>query len=134
MAAPRGVLVVEMGVRMLNRDGENTESPNGKKFEPDKFQLSRWEFAAAMGVFLVFLTGLFCIYLTRPAAAYGELRLPRTLSELRVIKDHLGTFADDYPAKFIDLGYCSMYLFMQTFMIPGNIFMFLLAGLFSVLS
>ncbi|CAA2988285.1 uncharacterized membrane At4g09580-like [Olea europaea subsp. europaea] len=133
MAAPRGVLVVEMGDRLLNRDGENTESPSGKKFKPEKSQLSRWEFAAALGVFLVFLTGLFCIYLTMPAAEYGEIKLPRTLSELRVLKNHLGTFAKDYPAKFI-LGYCSIYIFMQTFMIPGTIFMSLLAGaLFGVI-
>ncbi|XP_022866645.1 uncharacterized membrane protein At4g09580-like [Olea europaea var. sylvestris] len=133
MVAPRGVLVVEMGDRLSNRDGENPESPSGKKFKPEKSPLSRWEFAAALGVFLVFLTGLFCIYLTMPAAEYGEIKLPRTLSELRVLKNHLGTFAKDYPAKFI-LGYCSIYIFMQTFMIPGTIFMSLLAGaLFGVI-
>ncbi|CAI9787002.1 unnamed protein product [Fraxinus pennsylvanica] len=77
---------MEMGARMLNKDGENTESPNGKTFKSEKFPLSWWEFVVALGVFLVFLTGLFCIYLTMPATAYGELRLPRTLFELRVIK------------------------------------------------
>ncbi|CAA3004298.1 uncharacterized membrane At4g09580 [Olea europaea subsp. europaea] len=68
-----------------------------------------------------------------PAAEYGDFRLPRTLSELRVLKDHLATFAKDYPTNFI-LGYCSIYIFMQTFMIPGTIFMSLLAGaLFGVI-
>lgn len=42
-------------------------------------------------------------------------------------RDHLMTYAQDYPAQFI-LGYCSTYIFMQTFMIPGTIFMSLLAG------
>ena len=42
-------------------------------------------------------------------------------------RDHLGSYARHYPAKFI-LGYCSTYIFMQTFMIPGTIFMSLLAG------
>lgn len=42
-------------------------------------------------------------------------------------RDHLSTYAQVYPAKFI-LGYCSTYIFMQTFMIPGTIFMSLLAG------
>ncbi|CAI9754322.1 unnamed protein product [Fraxinus pennsylvanica] len=133
MAAQRGLVVVEMGGRQLDREEKNAESLTGKKFKPEKVPLSRWEFAAALGVFLVFSTGLFCIYLTMPAAEYGELRLPRTLSELRVLKDHLATFAKDYPAKFI-LGYCSIYIFMQTFMIPGTIFMSLLAGaLFGVI-
>lgn len=36
-------------------------------------------------------------------------------------------YAKVYPTKFI-LGYCSTYIFMQTFMIPGTIFMSLLAG------
>lgn len=42
-------------------------------------------------------------------------------------RDHLATYAQSHPAKFI-LGYCSTYIFMQTFMIPGTIFMSLLAG------
>lgn len=68
-----------------------------------------------------------------PAAEYGKLKLPRSLSDLRILKDNIGTYAKVYPAKFI-LGYCSTYIFMQTFMIPGTIFMSLLAGaLFGVL-
>lgn len=48
-------------------------------------------------------------------------------------RDHLAMYADMYPMRFI-LGYCSTYIFMQTFMIPGTIFMSLLAGaLFGVL-
>jgi len=42
-------------------------------------------------------------------------------------RDNLATYANEYPAQFI-LGYCSTYIFMQTFMIPGTIFMSLLAG------
>ncbi|CAN1159485.1 Uncharacterized membrane protein At4g09580 [Linum perenne] len=68
-----------------------------------------------------------------PAAEYGKLKIPRTVSDLRLLKEHLGTYAKDHPAQFI-LGYCSTYIFMQTFMIPGTIFMSLLAGaLFGVI-
>lgn len=42
-------------------------------------------------------------------------------------RDHLGSYAKDHPAQFI-LGYCSTYIFMQTFMIPGTVFLSLLAG------
>ncbi|CAA2998821.1 uncharacterized membrane protein At4g09580-like [Olea europaea var. sylvestris] len=127
MAAPRGS-VVEAGGRVLDKDEEkNTESPTRKKVKAEKFPISRWEFAAALGVFLVFSTGLLCIYLTMPAAEYGMLKLPRNLADLRLLKNHLAKYAQVYPAKFI-LGYCSMYIFMQTFMIPGTIFMSLLAG------
>lgn len=42
-------------------------------------------------------------------------------------RDHLADFANNYQTKFM-LGYCSIYIFMQTFMIPGTIFLSLLAG------
>ncbi|KAL3641810.1 hypothetical protein CASFOL_012625 [Castilleja foliolosa] len=82
MAAPRSV-VVDTGSWMLDRDEEkNTESPSEKKLKSDKFPLSRWEFAAVLGVFSVFSTGLLCIYLTMPAAEYEMLKLPRNLTDL----------------------------------------------------
>ncbi|KAL0326310.1 UNVERIFIED_CONTAM: putative membrane protein [Sesamum radiatum] len=128
MAAPRILVVETGGGRLLDKDEEkNPESPTGKKYKAEKFPLSRWEVVAAFGVFLVFSTGLFCIYLTMPAAEYQMLKLPRNLADLRLLKDHLASYAEVYPAKFI-LGYCSTYIFMQTFMIPGTIFMSLLAG------
>ncbi|XP_061350248.1 uncharacterized membrane protein At4g09580-like [Gastrolobium bilobum] len=113
----------------LLRDEENAEedSPSAKKLKPERFPLNSWEFAAAVGVFFVFSTGLFCIYLTMPAAEYGKIKLPRTVSDLRILKESLSTYARNHPARFI-LGYCSTYIFMQTFMIPGTIFMSLLAG------
>ncbi|KAJ1424913.1 SNARE associated Golgi protein [Sesbania bispinosa] len=124
MAAPRNVTVL--------RDEENggepeDDSPSAKKPKSERFPFNTWEFAAAVTVFFVFSTGLFCIYLTMPAAASANLKLPRTLSDLRLLKDHFSTYAKNHPAQFI-LGYCSTYIFMQTFMIPGTIFMSLLAG------
>ena len=48
-------------------------------------------------------------------------------------RDNLADYANEYPAQFV-LGYCATYIFMQTFMIPGTIFMSLLAGaLFGVI-
>lgn len=86
MAAPRSV-VVEAGSWVSDRDEEkNADSPSEKKLKADRFPLSRWEFAAALGVFLLFSTGLMCIYLTMPAAEYELLKLPRTLSDLRSLK------------------------------------------------
>ncbi|KAH9318199.1 hypothetical protein KI387_019968, partial [Taxus chinensis] len=41
--------------------------------------------------------------------------------------NHLASYTKDYTAQVI-LGYCATYIFMQTFMIPGTIFMSLLAG------
>ncbi|OIT39448.1 PREDICTED: uncharacterized membrane protein At4g09580-like [Nicotiana attenuata] len=132
MAAPRSI-VVETGrfdeekrVDMSSVAAE-LDSPTGKRYKEGKFPLSRWEFGAAFAVILVFSTGFLCIYLSMPAPEYAQLKLPRTISDLRILKDNLGMYAEVYPAKFI-LGYCSIYIFMQTFMIPGTIFMSLLAG------
>ncbi|KAK9109926.1 hypothetical protein Sjap_017986 [Stephania japonica] len=118
------------------RDEENLkeDSPTSKRAKLEgRFPLTRWELAAAVSVFLLFSTGLFSIFFTMPAAEYSKIKLPRSVSDLRVLKDHLGSYANDYQARFI-LGYCSTYIFMQTFMIPGTIFMSLLAGaLFGVI-
>ncbi|GMH17349.1 hypothetical protein Nepgr_019190 [Nepenthes gracilis] len=110
------------------------DSPTSKKPKLEgRSPLTRWELATAFCVFFVFFIGLSCIYLTMPAAEYGKIKLPRTMSDLRLLKDSLAMYANDYPAQFI-LGYCSTYIFMQTFMIPGTIFMSLLAGaLFGVI-
>ncbi|WOL14210.1 hypothetical protein Cni_G22990 [Canna indica] len=121
----------EEGVAAQPEDSPTTKKPA----RPDsRVPLTRWEAAAAAAVFLIFSVGLFCIFLTMPEGDYDKiLRLPRNLSDLRVLKDNLAIYARDYQAKFI-LGYCSIYIFMQTFMIPGTIFLSLLAGaLFGVI-
>ncbi|XP_042514322.1 uncharacterized membrane protein At4g09580-like [Macadamia integrifolia] len=135
MAAPRSI-VVDIG-RQRDEENAKEDSPTSKKpiaakFE-GRFPLSQWELAIAIGVILLFSTGLFFVYVTMPAAEYGKIKFPRSISDLRVLKDNLATYANDYRGQFI-LGYCSTYIFMQTFMIPGTIFMSLLAGaLFGVI-
>ncbi|XP_043707491.1 uncharacterized membrane protein At4g09580-like [Telopea speciosissima] len=135
MAAPRSILI-DIG-RQRDEENEKEDSPTTKKPTAAKldgrFPLSQWEVAIAVSIFLLFSVGLFCVYVTMPAAEYGKIKLPRSISDLRVLKDNLATYAKDYRGQFI-LGYCSTYIFMQTFMIPGTIFMSLLAGaLFGVI-
>ncbi|CAN1175670.1 Uncharacterized membrane protein At4g09580 [Linum perenne] len=132
MAAPR-ITAAAKEEEEDEDDSPFSKRPSSSSTKLERSPLSRWEFAAAVSVFFVFSAGLFCIYWTMPAAEYRNLRIPRSVSELRLLKDHLGTYANDHPAQFI-LGYSSTYIFMQTFMIPGTIFMSLLAGaLFGVI-
>lgn len=50
-----------------------------------------------------------------------------------VSREHLESYTSDYTIQVL-VGYCTVYIFMQTFMIPGTVFMSLLAGsLFGVL-
>ncbi|PWA50455.1 SNARE associated Golgi protein [Artemisia annua] len=136
MAAPRSLTVEPERLIIMRGDletGEQLDSPASKKNLGTRFPLTRWQFGLVFSVFVVFAIGLFCIYRNMPPLEYGQLKLPRSISDLRILKDHLGTYASVHPTKFI-LGYCSTYIFMQTFMIPGTIFMSLLAGaLFGVI-
>ncbi|TYI39077.1 hypothetical protein ES332_A02G074100v1 [Gossypium tomentosum] len=96
MAAPRNVLRDEesAAAALLNNSSkEDDDSPTGKRLKSERFPVSRWELAAFFGVFLIFSTGLFCIYLTMPATEYGKLKIPRSISDLRLLKDNIATYA-----------------------------------------
>lgn len=88
MAAPRNSVAEGGGVRDEESNKVSAEdSPTSKKARSEgKFPLTRWELAAALGVFLVFATGLFYVYVTMPDAEYGKLKMPRTVSDLRALK------------------------------------------------
>ncbi|KAG1330692.1 putative uncharacterized membrane protein [Cocos nucifera] len=124
--APLRVAAVRDVESALSEESPTTKKPVGAR--DTRFPLTRWEAAAAASVFTIFAVGLFCIFLTMPEADYDKIfRLPHNLADLRVLKDNIAVYARDYQAKFM-LGYCATYIFMQTFMIPGTIFMSLLAG------
>ncbi|XP_006650464.2 uncharacterized membrane protein At4g09580 [Oryza brachyantha] len=112
--------------------GGSDDSPAAKRGKPEaagaRPSLTRTEAAAAASVLALFLVGIFCVLRAAPRREFEQiLRLPRSLADVRLLKDNLAVYARDYQANFI-LGYCSIYIFMQTFMIPGTIFMSLLAG------
>ncbi|VVB12692.1 unnamed protein product [Arabis nemorensis] len=89
--------------------------------------LSFLEVMTASGVVLGFLVGLVCVYLTMPQSDYSFLKLPRNLEDLQILRDNLEIYTSDYTVQVL-FGYCLVYIFMQTFMIPGTVFMSLLAG------
>ncbi|RVX14424.1 putative membrane protein [Vitis vinifera] len=91
-----------------------------------------------------------------PASDYSFLKLPRSLEDIQILRssianlavlvglltngffamesefsrnpmDHLEDYTSDYTVQVL-VGYCMVYIFMQTFMIPGTVFMSLLAG------
>ncbi|CAD6249875.1 unnamed protein product [Miscanthus lutarioriparius] len=86
-----------------------------------------WKAALLAGVAAVFAAGLAGVYVSMPRSDYSFLKLPRNLQELQVLTVHLEGYTSDYTIQVL-VGYCAVYIFMQTFMIPGNIFMSLLAG------
>ncbi|XP_043696208.1 uncharacterized membrane protein At4g09580 [Telopea speciosissima] len=92
-----------------------------------KFPLTFWETTIAVGVVVSFGLGLFGVYYTMPASDYSFLKLPRSLEDLQILRDHLEIYTSDYTVQVL-VGYLTVYIFMQTFMIPGTVFMSLLAG------
>jgi uncharacterized membrane protein YdjX (TVP38/TMEM64 family) len=114
---------------------ENVAAPATERSDLNvsKFPLSFWEVAVASTVAIGFVVGLLGVYLTLPESDYSFLKLPRTLEELQILRDHLEDYTRDYTVQVL-VGYCMVYIFMQTFMIPGTVFMSLLAGaLFGVI-
>ncbi|XP_044960977.1 uncharacterized membrane protein At4g09580-like [Hordeum vulgare subsp. vulgare] len=91
----------------------------------DRFPL--WEAALGAGVAAVFAAVLVGVYLSMLDSDYSFLKLPRNLHELQILTGHLENYTSDYTVQVL-IGYCDVYIFMQTFMIPGTIFMSLLVG------
>ncbi|XP_058224426.1 uncharacterized membrane protein At4g09580 [Rhododendron vialii] len=110
-----------------NNANSNGNVVNKSKSTPAKFPLTFWEMAVASAVILSFAVGLVGVYLTMPASDYSFLKLPRSLEDLQILRDHLESYTSDYTIQVL-VGYCVVYIFMQTFMIPGTVFMSLLAG------
>ncbi|XP_056862940.1 uncharacterized membrane protein At4g09580 [Raphanus sativus] len=101
--------------------------PTPAKLATPRYSLSFWEVTAASGVVLGFLIGLVCVYLTMPQSDYSFLKLPRNLQDLQILRDNLEIYTSGYTVQVL-VGYSLVYVFMQTFMIPGTVFMSLLAG------
>ena len=80
MAASRNV------VGLKDEEKLKEENSTAKKAKFERFPLSKWEVAAAFGIFLVCSTGLVCVYMTMPSAEYQSVKIPRTLSDLRMLK------------------------------------------------
>lgn len=131
MTMPASRILTIDTARQRDEESGNIASPTSEKLHDGKpegrFPLTRWEFVAALTIFTLFAIGLLSIYVTMPEADYEILKLPHSIPDLRLLKDQLANYTRDYTAQFI-LGYCATYIFMQTFMIPGTIFLSLLAG------
>ncbi|KAI3453388.1 hypothetical protein Pfo_010051 [Paulownia fortunei] len=114
----------------MDASAGNVSVVNGgvnNKAKSGKFPLTVWEVTVASGVVLGFVLGLVGVYLTMPASDYSFLKLPRSLQDLQILRDNLESYTSDYTIQVL-VGYCLVYIFMQTFMIPGTVFMSLLAG------
>ena len=115
----------------MANDGDTVEITNvnkpSSKLSSLKFPLSFFEATVASTVALSFIVGLLGVYLTMPDSDYSFLKRPRSLHDLQLLRDNLESYTSDYTAQVL-VGYCVVYIFMQTFMIPGTVFMSLLAG------
>ncbi|KAI3687629.1 hypothetical protein L1987_81329 [Smallanthus sonchifolius] len=117
----------------LRSNDDNSRRGEIKQSANSKFPLTFLETAGASAVVLFFAVGLAGVYLTLPDSDYSFLKLPRTIEDLHILRDHLESYTRDYTMQVLVV-YCTVYICMQTFMIPGTVFLSLLAGsLFGVL-
>ncbi|OAE18274.1 hypothetical protein AXG93_436s1020 [Marchantia polymorpha subsp. ruderalis] len=112
------------------------------------FPLTQGELGAVVIVFSVFAMALSIIYLTMPTVDYqcrrydsdknADEEIQREEVKVDILRwrlllrnwtrmEYVSGYAKDYTLQVV-LGYFVTYMFMQTFMIPGTIFMSLLAG------
>ncbi|KAL0372955.1 UNVERIFIED_CONTAM: putative membrane protein [Sesamum calycinum] len=93
------------------------------KAKSGKFPLTVWELPQASP---------FARRSSNPQAGawIGSVELVTELEDFDLIFtswDNLESYTSDYTVQVL-VGYCLVYIFMQTFMIPGTVFMSLLAG------
>ncbi|GJN23591.1 hypothetical protein PR202_gb11255 [Eleusine coracana subsp. coracana] len=81
------------------------DSPAAKKGKTElaaaaaRPRLRRSEALAFAAVLALFTAGIFCVFLTAPRHEFGQiLRLPRSLADVRLLKDNLAVYARDHQA------------------------------------
>ncbi|KAI9593855.1 snare associated Golgi protein-domain-containing protein [Syncephalis fuscata] len=80
----------------------------------------------------LFIAWLFIIFqATLPRTKDGEwppeVKLPRTLADLKVLGQYLNDYTDQHYIR-VSIAFISLYVFLQTFLIPGSIMLSILAG------
>ncbi|KAI5075135.1 hypothetical protein GOP47_0009211 [Adiantum capillus-veneris] len=127
VSMPLSISAPRIDVKVDEEIAHQQPSSPERKLNSSPFPLTRWELATLFLVFFVFSAALASIYWTMPELDPHIFTFPRNLADLRVLKDHVSSYTKDYTAQVL-LGYIATYIFMQTFMIPGTIFLSLLAG------
>ncbi|RKP23748.1 hypothetical protein SYNPS1DRAFT_30495 [Syncephalis pseudoplumigaleata] len=56
-----------------------------------------------------------------------ELKLPRTLKDLKILGRYLTDYTDQHYIR-VSIAFVSLYVFLQTFLVPGSIMLSVLAG------
>ena len=81
----------------------------------------------AFGLGLAGLAGLYAHLLPRMRAFGGEARLPHSMEDIKALLVVLERWFEVAPGEVLSL-FCSTYIFMMTFAIPGSIALSVLAG------
>ncbi|XP_074659851.1 transmembrane protein 41B-like isoform X2 [Tubulanus polymorphus] len=81
-------------------------------------------------IFIVSLLALFVVYLNFPKLSEEEkqyIRVPRDIEAAKQLGNILSRYKDQYYYQVL-AGYFCSYIFLQTFAIPGSIFLSILSG------
>eukprot|EP00823_Brevimastigomonas_motovehiculus_P009358 TRINITY_DN9025_c0_g1_i1.p1 TRINITY_DN9025_c0_g1~~TRINITY_DN9025_c0_g1_i1.p1 ORF type:complete len:301 (-),score=30.95 TRINITY_DN9025_c0_g1_i1:97-999(-) len=129
--------MADTNCKQLETELKCTVKQNPLLFEDDEETDSKPGNPKILGViFLVAIVAVVVIFRSFPHLPPEEremLKFPRKLEDIRPLADLLLKYRDNHYAAVLS-GFCTVYLFLQMFAIPGSIFLSILAGpLFGVL-
>jgi uncharacterized membrane protein YdjX (TVP38/TMEM64 family) len=93
-------------------------------------QVSPQKYMAVGVVLLIAIFVLGYVYWSFPALTddqKAKLKIPSNMDDAKMLAELLGQYTDTH-SRTVFLGYCLTYIFLQTFSIPGSLFLSFLAG------
>jgi len=111
--------------RIVNHDASDrhVDDENKKEFGRGNTPL----LICIFGFAIILLVTLFSNLPELSDEEYEQLSFPRSVQDLRSLTAFLLKYRDDHFWAVLS-GFCSVYIFLQTFAIPGAIFLSILAG------
>jgi len=108
----------------------NSQPNNTTDASPRKELRTRTAVLLILSVFLVSLGTLTLVYLTFPDVGSADkkfLKFPHDLDDAKALGALLSRYTDQYFAQVYG-GFLCIYIFLQTFAIPGSIFLSIISG------
>lgn len=109
-------------------EDESKYSKKSMSFEPTEEKES--SITVLVSVFILAVCCLYAVYLTAPeftAEQRGQLKYPRTLDDVKALTRLLTTFMQSHYYNVM-IAFVVVYVFLQTFAVPGSIMLSVLGG------
>eukprot|EP01083_Nonionella_stella_P020619 57187_1 len=97
-----------------------------------KSPLERWSHRTQILLFtfilsFILMIFMFCNFPSMAPEDKAQLKIPRDLSDVKILANVLSEYQGDNN-YVVMIGFCALYLFLQTFAIPGTLLLSILSG------